>query len=158
MLLLAWVALGRRGTRWAVIAGITLAATTGFKLVCFALTGPWPFSPSGHTASAAVVYGGLAWLLLRRAAGPVAAACAAVLPAIVIGWSRLALHAHTVPEVVVGALIGGAGLLWLMQAPVPGLARGRVWSVRVAVPLVWVAFHGQSLGIEELLRGLARTW
>lgn len=153
LLLVVWAALGRRGTRWAVVAGITLAGTTAMKLACFTLTGPWPFSPSGHTVSAAVVYGGLAWLLLRPRAGPIVAWMAAVGIMALIGWSRLAVGAHTPAEVVVGALIGSAGLLWLTQV-VP--ARGRAWPVMVAVPLVWIGFYGQSLGVEELLRGLAR--
>lgn len=157
MVAVVWAVLGRRATRWVVASAVTLGGMAALKIGSFALLGPWIFSPSGHTASAAIVYGGLAWVLLRPwlgrpglgrlAPGLVAALCVAV-----IGWTRLALAAHSVTEVAAGAVVGGAGLVWLTQrVPAPG----RIWPAIVAVPVVWGLFHGQSLGVEDGLRGLA---
>ena len=69
--------------------------------------------PSGHATSAVVLFGGLALLAwyapLPR---PVSAACTAVLLACAIGipWSRLALSAHYVTDVIGGLLLGAAFL------------------------------------------------
>lgn len=151
LVVVVWAALGRRGTRWAAAVAMTLAGMAALKVASFAIVGPWTFSPSGHTAAAAIVYGGLAWALLRPAWGRVVPGLAAALCVALIGWTRLALAAHSVAEVAVGAAMGGAGLVWLGQV-VPRL--GRVWPAAVAVPVVWVLFHGQSLGVEDRLRGL----
>ena len=146
-----WVALGRRGTRWAVAVAVTLVGMAGLKLASFAVVGPWTFSPSGHTASAGIVFGGLAWVLLRPGSGRLVPGLIAALFMAVIGWTRLALAAHSPAEVAVGAAAGFAGLAWLAQkVPAPG----RAWPALVAVPVVWALFHGQSLGVEDGLRGL----
>jgi membrane-associated phospholipid phosphatase len=69
-------------------------------------------SPSGHTAFSATFYGCLA--LLFAAGRPFARrfalyACAAAL-VLLIGVSRVALQAHTAPEVVVGLVIGAISI------------------------------------------------
>ena len=55
-----------------------------------------------------IVTGELAALLLRRRASVLPVA---VLAAIVVGISRLVLGAHSLPEVVLGAMVGLAGAL-----------------------------------------------
>ena len=152
---LVWVALGPRGTRWAMACAGTLGAMLVLKAISFRLTAPWPFSPSGHTASAAIVYGGLAWVLLRPRAGCVLPGVLAACVTAGIGWTRLALGAHSVAEVAAGAAIGTAGLVWLTKV-VP--LSGRAWPALVMTALVWSAVHGASLGIEEQLRRVILGW
>ena len=147
---LLWPVLGRAGTRWVLACMLTLGGILLLKAVCFRLTGPWPFSPSGHTASAAIVYGGLAWVLLRPRLGRAVPALLAVAAVGLIGWTRLQLGAHSVAEVAAGAAIGAAGFAWLAWRT-PELSR--MWPVMAVTVLVWTALHGQSLGIEEWLRG-----
>ena len=151
LLATVWAVLGRRGTRWAVAVAATLGSMVLLKLTSFAAAGPWTYSPSGHTASAAIVYGGLAWVLLRPMSGRLIPGLIAALCVAAIGWTRLALAAHSLAEVAVGAAVGFAGLAWLSQVKP---AQGRVWPALVAVAAVWILFHGLSLGAEDWLRGL----
>ena len=107
----------RRGAlAWLIVVASTFAATLAFKLLflaCSPVFGPMDVhSPSGHVAAATVVAGGLAAMLTRHRATILPAA---VVAAIVIGVSRLVLGAHTLPEVIVGALIGLAGAAALLR-------------------------------------------
>jgi membrane-associated phospholipid phosphatase len=121
MVLAVAVALAMQGWRrgalvWLFVVAGTFTATLTFKLMflaCSPLFGPIDIhSPSGHVAAATVVSGGLAAMLTRQRASilPVA-----VLAAIVIGISRFVLGMHSLPEVVVGALIGLAGAVALLR-------------------------------------------
>jgi hypothetical protein len=102
-------------------------------LACSPLFGPLNVhSPSGHVAAATVVTEGLAIMLTRHRASIFPAA---LLTAVVIGISRLVLGMHSLPEVVVGALIRLAGAAALMRfagrppelklAPLIGYCRDR---------------------------------
>lgn len=143
---------------WSLCCGATLGALGVAKVAVFAL-GPFRLvplldSPSGHTASAAILWGGLGLLLLpparRLTIGlPIAAAFAAL-----IGATRLALQVHTLPDVLAGAAIGLAGAtvlaLRLDEPPAP-FRRLRL----VVGPLVVAALlHGQRLPAEPILRSI----
>ena len=108
-------------------------------------------SPSGHVAAATVVSGGLAMLLLRRRLSvlPIAA-----LAGVVIGVSRLMLGVHSLPEVVLGAIVGlaGAAALVHLAGPVP---RIKVTPLVGAVAIVAVLFHGTHLRAETEIRFVA---
>jgi membrane-associated phospholipid phosphatase len=69
-------------------------------------------SPSGHAAFGAIFYGCLAVLFATgRSAGLRAALYLGALSLVaLIGVSRVALEAHTTPEVAVGLLIGGVSV------------------------------------------------
>jgi membrane-associated phospholipid phosphatase len=112
-----------------------------FFLGCTPLFGSMDIrSPSGHVAAATVVAGGLASLLLRQRAGilPVAFLAGAV-----IGASRLILGNHSLPEVVVGAVVGlaGAAALLHLSGPPPRLRPGRLVLIVVVVAAVFHGFH-----------------
>jgi membrane-associated phospholipid phosphatase len=147
-----------RGTVvWLIAVAGTLATMLLLKIL-FDACGPAQFggvvnSPSGHTAAAAILYGGLLGLLVRRSGGGMALA---LLPApvvvVVIGVSRIELGAHTLPEVVIGAAVGLAGVLGvlLLAGPPPR----RVWPSRLLGPALFtvVLLHGYHLRAEEQIR------
>lgn len=69
------------------------------------------YSPSGHTAGSTFVYGAALVLFMRKTAVGFGLA---VVIAVVMGTSRVLVHAHNPIEVVVGAGIGLAGVLVLV--------------------------------------------
>jgi hypothetical protein len=137
----------RRGAFvWLIVVAATFLATLTFKLMflaCSPLFGPMDVhSPSGHVAAATVVTGGLAAMLTRRRTNILPAA---VLAAVVIGISRVVLGMHSLPEVIVGALIGLAG-------PPPRL---RVAPLIAVIVVVAAVFHGLHLPAEAAIRHTA---
>jgi membrane-associated phospholipid phosphatase len=146
----------RRGALvWFGAVFATFAVMLLLKLIflaCWPLFGPMDIhSPSGHVAAATVVAGGLASLLLRRRITilPIAG-----LAGVVIGISRVTLGMHSLPEVVLGALVGlgGAAALLHFAGPVPRLKAGRLAAIVVIVALV---FHGLHLPAEAAIRHTA---
>ena len=80
--------------------------------------------PSGHTAAALALYGGIAvmvlWVYGRRPATAIAAGVLFLVP-VYVALSRLYRGMHYPSDVLAGALLGGLWLLWvtrtLLQAP-----------------------------------------
>ncbi len=144
----------RRGAAaWVVSVAATLTAVLLGKLVVFAchplsLTGLQ--SPSGHTASAAVAFGGLLALLAPRGWRiPLLAVTGAVVAAALVGTSRVALKAHSIADVLAGAMLGIAGALLLVRLAGDRPARlRRAPSVAAALATV-ILFHGAHLGAER---------
>ncbi len=151
----------RRGAlAWAVGVGGVLGTMLVLKLLAMAcvrhLEAAGVGSPSGHTACAAVVYGGLVALLAGpgRARGWWTAGTAAGF-AVAIGATRLALHMHTLADVLVGGPVGVAGALaiWRLAGERPARVRGG-WLVGVSA-VVLLGLHGQKLQAESRLHWLA---
>jgi len=148
-----------RGTlAWAVavggVFGIILVLKVVFVACAARLDSSGIVSPSGHTASACVVYGGLAVLLLR---GRIPHYLTMLLPlgiAAVFGVSRLVLHVHTLGDVVVGTMIGmaGAAVLARLAGPRPML---RAWPLGIAAVTVVVVFHGLRMPAEAAIHRVA---
>lgn len=147
LLLAGW---WRGALAWFVAVPSTLGAVLLAKLSTMACQELLPsvglLSPSGHTASAAVVYGGVLALILG---GPVAAAASAAGVALLVGFTRLALDVHTLADVIVGGLIGTAGavVLAIAAGPRPALRRGWI-GVAAAMLVVLVVFHGRHVYAE----------
>ncbi|MBN8873007.1 MAG: phosphatase PAP2 family protein [Rhodospirillales bacterium] len=146
----------RRGALvWLIAVAGTFSVMLALKLTflaCSPLFGPMDIrSPSGHVAAATVVAGGLAALLTGRRMSilPVA-----LLAAVVIGISRLVLGAHSLPEVVLGALVGlcGATALLRFAGPPPPLRLAPIVAVIVVVAAL---FHGVHLQAEAAIRHTA---
>jgi membrane-associated phospholipid phosphatase len=154
----------RRGAlAWVVCIGATLGATLALKLLTMACGIPGLAglqSPSGHSAGATAVYGGLAGLLLRRRLpGVLVAGAAAALVAAVVGATRVGLGMHTLADVCAGGAVGLAGACsmraWAGTRPAV-LPVGRMASAVLAAMLL---FHGQRLDAEPRLRwAAARIW
>lgn len=114
---------------------------------------------SGHTALATSVWPVLLWVATSRASRQwrLAAAVLGWCLAVGIGISRLALEAHSVSEVVAGAMLGtlvSAGFLWL-QGPTPAPVRGRRWPLAAAVVLMALVSHGRPAPTQDALALIA---
>jgi membrane-associated phospholipid phosphatase len=143
---------------WTLMIVAGFAAVLALKLFGYCTPLPAVFdirSPSGHTAGAAMVYGGLAALL------PIAVRARvliAVLVALAVGVSRLALGMHTPAEVVLGGLLGVvavAAFCRLIGPPPTGFA---VWRGLALALLVGVLFHGHHIAAETPIRDAAHRW
>jgi membrane-associated phospholipid phosphatase len=130
----------RGAATWLAVVGGTFLAMLGLKLVflsCSPLFGPLDIhSPSGHVAAATVVAGGLAVILNRRRTSILSVS---LIAATVIGVSRLVLGVHSLPEVVMGAMIGLVGAITLMRI----------------IAVVALVFHGLHLPAEAAIRQAA---
>lgn len=151
---------------WLVAVAGVLGVILVLKVVCYACGWLLPVlsadrlnlqSPSGHVASAAVVYAGLALLVARAGAGAGAASRMGVALALsagvgmVIGVTRAGLGAHSPLEIAVAIVVGSAGAVLFagLARPVDGRAR---WSVIAATVGAWVLFHGVHLPAEAAIR------
>jgi len=118
-------------------------------------------SPSGHTAAAALLGGGVAMMaawppgpagttfVARRLAWPLfVAACAAL----AIGSSRVALGLHDVAEVIAGAVVGlsGTAVLVILAGLPPANVSPR--AVMVLAAAVALPFYGRHVGAEQTIR------
>ena len=147
----------RRGARaWMVAVTATLASMLVLKLLLLGCPGALHTSPSGHTAGGTVIYGGLAALWLRRRVGTMAALVLGALPmALLFAATRLALRVHTLPEVLIGASTGLAGVALLLRLAGPAPAGLRGWRLAVPGLAVMVALHGARLPLEARLHQAA---
>lgn len=165
LLLLGW---WRAAIGWAIAVFGTFALVLSLKIIFYACHAVLPdlgiVSPSGHTASATVVYGGVLTLLGRRGTRHLAAhlllvAFAALALAVLFGVSRVDLGVHTIPDVLVGGAVGILGaLLFVLLAgrPPEGFRR---WALGATVLLVALVFHGRELHAEEMIQRIAiSTW
>lgn len=154
----------RRGAvAWVVAIGGMLGVMLVLKLWAGAcgpvLVGDDLQSPSGHTASAAAIYGGGLALLIRRTLPrvPVAFVCAAAL-AIGIGATRVLLGAHSVLEVVIGGCVGVATATLLARAAGPMPPRFRSLPAAGAVLATLLVFHGLHMPAEAAIRKVRIGW
>jgi membrane-associated phospholipid phosphatase len=165
-LLLALSGWRRGALAWTAAIGGTLALILLLKLRFFACGHFLPDSgvgnPSGHTAAAAAVYGGLVAMILRFIwdDGRWAFFCAVttgVLLAVVIGRSRVILDTHSMAEVVVGGVIGIAGaasFVVLAGAPSHAVRIERL----VLTGLVAVAMlYGFHMPVEAAIKSIATS-
>jgi membrane-associated phospholipid phosphatase len=142
----------RGAVAWLGAIGATLGVILLLKVAflgCEPVFAPWRLSsPSGHTATAAVVAGGLMALVTGRQLGVLLAAS---LAAVVIGTSRLELGFHSAAEVGIGAVVGviGASVLCWLAGPPP--ARRPVSLLAVAA-VVALLLHGVRLPAEDAIR------
>jgi len=150
----------RRGAVvWLMAIGATLVAVAAAKLAVFVFGPPVRLplllSPSGHAASAPLVYGGLLFALLPGRAGRAAGLVLGLAIGIGIAVTRLALDQHTLPDVVAGGAIGVAGMVVLyVTLGHPPEAFRRLAAIGLA-GAVLIGFHGLRLPSEGWLRALA---
>ena len=116
-------------------------------------------SPSGHTSLSTLVYGALGLIVAvdgGRWRATVAAVAASLL-IVAIAVSRVLLDMHSIPEVVLGWIIGGAALAFFGRCysrwrP----ARPRLAPLLVGAAVLAALLHGSELRAEELFHRLSR--
>lgn len=146
----------RSALLWSLAVGPVLAGSLALKLSLAGCAPPSPFavlrSPSGHTAAAVVVYGGLAAIL---GGGVMLTVAQSLGVAGLIGTSRVLLAAHTPYEAVVGGGVGlvGAMCLALAWRPIPRSERRRALAILVPVVVCALvgALHGTHWSAESLI-------
>jgi len=148
----------RAAAAWVVAVGAVLSVMLVLKLLAGACGWQHPNidieSPSGHTASAAMVYGGLFVLFGKSAAKLWKSITFTTIVAALFGISRVILHDHSPPEVLVGAIVGIAGTVILY------FARGTDIN-RISLPLIasfaliFCVAHGTRLPAEKQVRSFA---
>lgn len=154
----------RAALAWSIAIGCVWATMLVFKLAGYMIEGLLPASPlsmidlvtpSGHVASATVVYGGLVGLLLWRSGTLVVRTLlATILIAAGIGVTRVMMGAHSISEVLTGAAVGTIGVYWMTAAGVQVERRARLPLVIVAA-LVMVNQYGTHLGWEQTIHHIA---
>ena len=116
-------------------------------------------NPSGHSAFSAVVYGSLALLLAQHYHSRLLRGAIAVLAGgwiLLIGLSRIAVHAHTPAEVAVGLAVGLAGAaLFALQQHRLAVPRLSLPVIGLVLVVILAALHGTQAGAEGLIRRLA---
>lgn len=140
---------------WLAATAVTFGLVLVLKLVFLGCGALLPrtgiSSPSGHTASAALLCGGLA---ARFVHSWIWVAVTALLGAAVIGFTRVALGVHTTEEVILAGLvgIGGAVVLHVLAGPPPV---ARVLPLAIVIGAVLLAMHGTRLPAEGAIRQTA---
>lgn len=156
----------RAALGWLAAVAFCASAMIVFKLAfkvalegCgMAAAGAPHFSPSGHAALGALVYGGLAVLGSRHLPqlARLLLAMAASAWVCTIAASRLALHVHSPLEVAVGLAVGGASVALLAWSI--GRSAGPRWLVPalgVVTVAVFAAMYGTRWPAEQMLHRAA---
>lgn len=148
--------------RGALVWGLAIVGVLGCMLVLKIvflscgqlLVGRELHSPSGHTASAAVIYGGLLAVVARRNSVR-ARWWWALLPlavALAVGASRLAVGAHTWLEVITGGAVGvvGAAFAGSIAGQTPRNLRLR--PLLAGIGALGLLLHGYHLPAEAAIQ------
>ncbi|HHQ6550095.1 TPA: phosphatase PAP2 family protein [Serratia fonticola] len=122
----------------------------------------WDFTGfSGHSALSASIWPVLLWLLCGRFSSPVrrTAVIVGYLLAVVVGYSRLVIHAHSTSEVITGLALGfivSSTFLILQRGTQPPRLSYRKIAVTLALPLVLIN-SGTAAPTQGLLEKIAVT-
>lgn len=145
---------------WALTVGISLGIVVVLKMTFAGCVPPSLLteiqSPSGHTASATLVYGGLVALLGTRLVFTLVASLGC---ATLIGASRLLLHMHTVEEAALGGGIGVLGVALFSVSLPKNAAAGSRGEMLFALPVIALslalALHGVHWRMEPIIRSVS---
>jgi len=146
---------------WVASCAVVLGGIFLLKLVLPCMTSAYGLrSPSGHTASTILVSGAVLLLVARPERGRRSwAVVAALAIGILVAVTRLELGAHTLPEVIAGAIMGTAGVLVFATAD---LTPPRVPSLYLVAGCGMLALllHGTRLPAERWIDQLScrATW
>lgn len=164
-LCVVWLVCGqawRMALWWCLLftAGLALVAATKIAFVGWGIgIQSLDFTGfSGHAMRAAAVMPVLLYFLLQKAA-PLARTAGVVLGilfGVIIGVSRLAVHAHSVSEAVSGCVLGAMialGFLWISRPlPKPVIHR---WLIVLSLTPLMLAPMAEPAPTERWLEGIA---
>jgi len=152
---LAWQGWRRGAFVWLVAIGATFSVMLALKLIFLGCSPVFSAialqSPSGHVAAASVVTGGLLGLY-GRGRGTIVGVV--VLVAVVVGLTRVGLHFHSWPEVVLGGCVGLTGALAFAHFLGPA-RKIRARPLILTAVFVLAVFHGRHLEAEIAIRQAA---
>jgi undecaprenyl-diphosphatase len=128
LIAIAMAVLWNRRRRWALALPVLMAGTWAVQWIAKMASGrarpnlaPWGF-PSGHVLSLVVFFGLIVYLIAmassRRRRWRVLACLVAIVPVVVVAFSRLYLDKHWLSDLVGGLTIGMAYLLlaiWVVE-------------------------------------------
>jgi membrane-associated phospholipid phosphatase len=143
---------------WLTAAALCVAATATLKIyffVCPPLTDL--HNPSGHTSLSTLVYGTLTLAVATAVTGWKRVAVIGLGGAFIgaIGLSRVLVHEHSMPEVVLGSLIGSAALaLFAHQFWSRRPAEPRLQAMLITAIALMVMLNGHDLRAEGLLHAV----
>lgn len=114
---------------------------------------------SGHSALSASIWPVMMWLLTGRFSTAVrkTAVLSGYALALLIGYSRLAIHVHSVSEVISGLALGGAAssaFLWLQRNIAPPALSYRKIAAALLLPLLLIN-NGTIAPTQGLLEFIA---
>jgi membrane-associated phospholipid phosphatase len=141
---------------WVVALGLCAGGTTLLKMVFYACP-PVPelISPSGHTSMATLVYGAVVIVFSAEAArsSRFLVAAGGLLLILAVAVSRAILGFHSIPEVVLGSILGLIALAVFGRAYFHDKPGGRgLRGLMAVLATLMVLLHGQDLAAESLLR------
>ncbi len=115
-------------------------------------------SPSGHAALAAVVWGTIGIIIGQQYSGW-KKSCPLLIALGLIGFisgTRLALHFHTLDEIIAGLLVGFIGLLlaWILLRRAPS-QKFHPLGLVIAALVMATALHGLRLPAEDFMKLMA---
>jgi membrane-associated phospholipid phosphatase len=120
-------------------------------LICKQANDGLRFSLSGHTACAALLYGSLSVALLSGRIPPKALYLIPAAISILIGYTRIVVHAHSVSEVFLGGTVGCISAeIFRTVAATP--KRFAVNYAFIMLVFVTTLFHGAHLPVETSIR------
>jgi membrane-associated phospholipid phosphatase len=137
-----------------VVAGLVIASKLAFMAWNLGITRLDFTGISGHTALSMAVWPPLCMLLVRRGDHRrMVAGSAGLVLVLLIAWSRVELHAHSVAEVVSAVLIGLAGTVIFLRAQWPhwSMSGGRMLPM-VALLATLSVTYGHRFPSDEILR------
>jgi membrane-associated phospholipid phosphatase len=157
-----WTALIRKPIilKWWLVALALCIGGTGLLKIFFFACPPLAdlHSPSGHTSFSTLVYGTLTLAVASamqdwRRWLAVLAGSAFVLA---IAVSRIVVHAHSIPEVILGSVLGLAALSLLVAAYLREPPGKTYLAPLITVSVLLVVFlNGHEVRAEELLHHIA---
>ena len=168
-LALSWQRRWRVLAAWIGAAGAVLGTILVLKVACatcaWMVTSLGPHhadlhSPSGHTASAAMIFAGVAALQARRSRSSTfwTSLLTAAAVAGVIGVTRVELGAHSLSEVGLAAVIGIAGAIAFVALAGPPMRAMSGRPVLLCAALAAVVMHGLHLPAEAAIQGRGVAW
>jgi membrane-associated phospholipid phosphatase len=154
----AWLQLSRApraAAWWAIAVFLCVGATAALKIVFWGCAPVSDLhSPSGHASFSTLVYGATGLIVAAEGGRRWPQVATALSAALILGiaLSRLLLGDHTVPEVVLGWVIGGAclaafGRRYRRYRP----HHARIAPLLIAVTILALLLHGSDLRAEGLL-------
>jgi membrane-associated phospholipid phosphatase len=147
---------------WVLTLLLCAALTVALKVAFFTCGAALPLlglrSPSGHTSLSMTFYGCVALMMTgdRERGARVLALAAATLLVLAVAASRVVLHIHSLPEVVLGLIVGALCVAWFARRYLarPSLALPWQWAL-VGAGVLALVTHGTHWDFEWLVGRIA---